>query len=789
MYNHQEIDAQWQNAWVSQKTFATPSAADPRPKMYILDMFPYPSGSGLHVGHLFGYMGSDVLARTARMQGKAVLHPMGWDAFGLPAENFAIKTGVHPALSTKQNAAAYRTQLQAAGLSYDWDREIDTSDPEYYKWTQWLFQLLYKRGLAYRKEGLVNWCPKCQTVLANEQVVGGQCERCQTVVIQRNLEQWYFKITDYAQRLIDDIETVDWPERIKAIQRNWIGRSEGAHIPFSVVNDTKVLTAFTTRPDTLFGVSYVVIAPEHQLLDTLAPESHKEAIATFRAQIAQETELERTQLVQEKRGVDTGIRVLHPITKQELPVWTADYVLATYGTGVVMGVPAHDERDAAFAEKYGLPSTVVLDGEPFAHAGAATLLASGDFTSKQNTKETMQAITKVAGGEWTITYRLRDWLVSRQRFWGAPIPMRSEVGTRNLELVPSEQLPVELPMDVDFLPTGQSPLAVADHWRLYEDGGTTYEREADTLDTFVCSSWYFLRFCNPHTHDQAFDPEAVKHWMPVDMYIGGAEHAAMHLLYARFITKVLFDEGLVPFKEPFQTLRNQGMILGPDHQKMSKSKGNVISAAETIAEYGADTFRTYELFMGPYDQEKPWSTTGIVGVRRFLEKVWALQEKAVAPVADETELHLINQAIAAVTTEIEATRFNTAIAKMMECVNALGKQFAITRDTYEKLLLILNPFAPHFTEELWHTVLGHADMCSLAEWPSVDERYLQSAAATYAVQINGKTRGTISMATDASETEVVAAAKEEQNVARYLTEGEVVKTIFVPGRVVSFVVK
>lgn len=928
-YRHQEIEKKWQERWEEQRVFATPELGEKESGTYILNMFPYPSGSGLHVGHLLGYTGTDVTARVARMQGKKVLHPMGWDSFGLPAENYALKTGIHPADSTRENIAEYKRQFRQAGISYDWEREVATSDPEYYRWTQWLFQLLYRRGLAYRKEGTVNWCPQDQTVLANEQVVGGVCERCGTVVEQRQLKQWYFKITDYADRLLSGLDDLDWPERIKAMQRNWIGRSEGAYISFSLQNSEGTLEVFTTRPDTLFGVTYLVLAPDHPVVEALTAPAQKAALTQYQEQTKRKNELERLHLDKEKTGVWTGTYAIHPLTGERLPVWISDYVLLSYGTGAVMAVPAHDDRDAEFAAAHGLPSKLVIEPvtgtvreneeqrrsivaivedpktghiltldwgpklggtlyigggregnedpvatakreiveetgytdvvfvaktEPIHHhyhayakginreveaiglhfqlqshaqdttareenerftvgwltkeqvAGRVTeplhayvfqklilgkvytghgiLTNSGEFSGlpSEEAATRIVAVLQAKGvGKAAVTYRLRDWLVSRQRYWGVPIPVAYDA-TGTEHLIPESELPVELPRDVAFSPTGQSPLASATSWRSYK--GLT--READTLDTFVCSSWYYLRYPSPRYAAAAFDPEQVKRWLPVDTYVGGAEHAVLHLLYARFITKVLFDAGLISFEEPFLRLHNQGSILGPDHQKMSKSKGNVINPDEVIAEMGADSFRCYELFMAPFEVEKPWSTTGIVGVRRFIEKVWKLQDALTNDAPRDKEQQVIHRAISRITDDIAAFAFNTCISTLMETVNALMEQEKVSREGYLTLVRLLSPFAPHVAEELWEA-LGQDGFCSLAAWPQADPRYLVSATWECPVQVNGKVRAKLTLPSDASEDVVLAAVQSDPTVQQYLKGKVVHKTVVVPGRLVSLV--
>jgi len=751
-------------------------------------MFPYPSGYGLHVGHLLGYTGSDIVARVARKQGKAVLHPMGWDAFGLPAENFAIKSGVHPAISTEQNTLNFKRQFNQAGISYDWDREINSSKPEYYKWTQWLFELFYKRGLAYRKNGFVNWCPSCQTVLANEQVVAGACDRCGTTVIQKEMKQWYFKITDYADRLLEDLEELDWPEKIKAMQRNWIGKSTGAKLWFAVEGISEKIEVFTTRPDTLGGATFLVLAPEHPLVSRITTSGQKAAVTTYQETTAKASELERTFLDRDKTGVFTGGYAINPLTGEKVPVWIADYVLSTYGTGAIMAVPAHDERDFAFAQKFELPIVSVIEtaGNPLPYGSRGVVTAPASVAGLEN-EVAVDKILELAGGEKTTIYRLRDWLISRQRFWGCPIPViYDEEG--NEQLLPEAALPIELPTDVEFRPTGQSPLQLAENWKYYTDpSGKKYTREVDTLDTFVCSSWYFLRYPTPHLETAAFDTELVNMWLPVDMYVGGAEHAVLHLLYSRFVTKVLFDEGLLNFKEPFKTLRNQGMILGPDHQKMSKSKGNVISPDEVEEKYGADTLRVYEMFMAPFESEKPWSETGIQGSRRFLDRIWKLQDKITANEPTKDELRSINQMVDKVANDIKDCKFNTCISAMMEALNTLSGLESIAKSTYTTLLTVLNPFAPHMTEELWE-MLGMDGLCSLAPLPAVDMHYLIQEELEYAVQINGKVRAKISFPADLSDEKVLAAVKASSKVQEYIAGKQIIREIVVSGKLVSLVV-
>ena len=759
-YDHQSLEQKWQNIWDETKSFKTPQEAASQDTAYILEMFPYPSGAGIHIGHALCYTGGDVLARFAIKQGKAVLHPMGWDAFGLPAENYAIKSGVHPAISTETNSHNFKKQIKRLGISYDWDKEITTSSLEYYRWTQWLFQFLYRRGLAYRKNGLVNWCPNDQTVLANEQVVAGLCERCGAAVIQKEMRQWYFKVTEYAERLLNDLEPLDWPEKIKAAQRNWIGKSEGVYFQFDQIK------VFTTRPDTLDGATFLVLAPEHPAVKELTSPAQTEVVQQYQRQAASNSELERTFTDRPKTGVWTGSYASNPLNGEKIPVWIADYVLSSYGTGAIMAVPAYDERDRAFALLHNLPIKEI---------------------ELPDTVQTEQLIHN-AGGERTTTYHLRDWLVSRQRYWGVPIPMLySDDGAEHL--VAESDLPVELPSAVEFRPTGESPLRLATDWNTVIDPatGATLHREVDTLDTFVCSSWYYLRYPTPHLAEAAFSQKAVATWLPVDTYIGGAEHAVLHLLYARFITKVLFDEGLLNFNEPFTSLRNQGMILGPDHQKMSKSKGNVINPDDVITDYGADTLRVYELFMAPFDAEKPWNTSGISGSKRFLERIWNLADDVTDKVPSQAEQRLIHPLIMHVTEAIQACRFNVAIAAMMGALNDLSALPEISLSGYQALLSLLNPFAPHVTDELWQR-FSTSEICSKAAWPAADPLYLVEESVVYPVQINGKVRQRITLATGLSEAEVLKAVYADPVVQRYLGQATPKRQIVISDKLVSLVV-
>jgi leucyl-tRNA synthetase len=942
IFDHKKIDKKWQDKWEKDRLYETADKPKKKPahaeasagKQYVLDMFPYPSGAGLHVGHPEGYTATDILSRFLRMRGHDVLHPMGWDAFGLPAENYAIKQGIPPWKSIAENIDRFREQIKSIGLSYDWSREINTSEPSYYRWTQWLFLQLYQKGLAYKKEAYVNWCPKDQTVLANEQVVDGCCDRCGTVVIQKLLSQWFFRITDYADRLLNDLDKLDWPEPIKLMQKNWIGRSEGAEIDFEIKDSSlkrfvilhgkhgspetdfipwlktrlekeghevivpelpntenpndleqfdfvkknvkfdentvilghsfggivalrlleqgikvqgvilaatpatgkfldgkprptvaeaisrgfdfekikvnsnyfKVLVdltdkvvrqqdgpiladglstvveyvsadtphfngkeeltilnslqpkikVFTTRPDTIFGATYMVLAPEHPLVQQITTSEQKNTVEKYIEETKKKTELQRTALEKEKTGVFTGAYAINPATKEAVPVWMADYVLATYGTGAIMAVPEHDERDAEFAKKYKLP------------------IVDKPLLSKT------EAIKKF--GKSKIQYKLRDWLVSRQRYWGAPIPIIycDECG---MQAVPEKDLPVELPTDVDFLPTGESPIARSKtfHQVKCPNCGGPAKRDSDTMDTFVDSSWYFFRFTDPHNDKTFADKKHMKAWLPVDTYVGGAEHAVLHLLYARFFTKALHDLGFIDFEEPFMKLRNQGLILGPDGEKMSKSRGNVVNPDDVIGQFGADAFRMYEMFMGPLEEVKPWQTNGIVGVKRFLDKVWRYQQ-VFEPAHENKQIHKL---VKKITSDIDAFKFNTAIAAFMEFLNE-NKQMSLAN--WETFLILLAPFAPHVTEELWHQ-LKHKDSIHLQVWPKFDTKAVVEENITVVVQVLGRVRTSLNMPAGSSQEEVKKQALADENVKKHLEGKEILKEIFIKDKLINFVVK
>ena len=836
-YDHKEIERKWQDFWLKHKTFKTEIDRD-KPKYYILDMFPYPSGDGLHVGHPEGYTATDIVARYKRMRGYNVLHPMGWDAFGLPAERHAVRTGEHPAVITQKNCATFRRQIQGLGLSYDWDREINTTDPDYYKWTQWIFLVLFERGLAYQAEAAVNWCPALGTVLANEEVKDGKYVETGDPVEKRMMKQWMLKITAYAERLLEDLEDLDWPEGIKAMQREWIGRSEGADVVFKAADSDKAFTVFTTRPDTLFGATYCVLAPEHPLTLELATPEQREAVQAYVDQAVKRSAQDRMKEEREKTGVFTGAYAINPVNGERVPIWVADYVLFEYGYGAIMAVPAHDERDYAFAKKFELPIVEVVSGGDIskeAYTGDGVLVNSDLINGLDvpGAKKKISAWLEEQGlGKGTVTYRLRDWLFSRQRYWGEPFPLITlEDGT--VRAVPHEDLPVELPELDDYRPTpdGQPPLARAVDWVNTTDPitGKPAKRETNTMPQWAGSCWYYLRFCDPRNGEAAWSEEAEQYWMPVDLYIGGAEHAVLHLLYARFWHKVLYDAGYVSTKEPFQKLFNQGMILAysykdddgryyypeqveqrdgawfvkesgkPVHtlvEKMSKSRYNVVNPDAVVAEYGADTLRLYEMFMGPLDREKPWSDEGVQGVHRFLKRVWNLfiggdgqLQPNIAPSGGDAAIEkLLHKTIKDVTADIEHLHFNTAISRLMEFVNGAYKSEVLRTEWMETFLLLYAPFAPHMAEELWER-MGHGESLAYAPWPEHDEALLAEDTVEVPVQVNGKLRAVIQAPQDAAKEDVLKAAKAHDRVAQHLSGKNIVKEIYVPGKMVNLVAK
>ncbi len=994
-YNHNEIEKKWQKFWLKNKTFKAYYPPDKgeregvlKPKFYALDMFPYPSGAGLHVGHPLGMTATDIISRKKRMEGYNVLHPMGWDAFGLPAENYAIKTGVHPQKSTQENIANFRRQIQSLGFSYDWDREIDTTNPSYYKWSQWIFLQLYKKGLAYESDKAMNWCPKCKIVAANEEVEQGKHERCGSTVEKKKLKQWMFRITDYAERLLNDLNTptvhifhgwgadsksnwfensrdflvkhkvncsvldfpnsqnpkyedwknyfeknvkniwpqdifighslgagfiqrylsensakldqiilvaptvndcgieeiknffstdfdyekikksankitiiasdndpfikvkdvqnlakklgaelillknrehlsnhefpelyeildniqksvLDWPDKIKAMQRNWIGKSEGAEVDFEVENFAEKITVYTTRPDTLFGATYFVLSPEHPLVEKITTPEFREKVENYKKECANKSELERTELNKDKTGVFTGSYVINPVNGKKLPIWIADYVMMSYGTGAIMAVPAHDERDHEFAEKYDLPIIKVVDIEdPFQKTGGKMI--NSEFLNGlpvEEAKEKMiEFLEQKRIGKRKVNYKLRDWIFTRQRYWGEPIPLVFDENGKCYPLADSE-LPLKLPETPNYEPSedGKSPLAKISDWVnvrgdiqkdgtvvIYKDGKTKFSRETSTMPNWAGSSWYWLRYMDPKNPAKFCDPEKEKYWGPVDLYVGGAEHAVLHLLYSRFWHKVLFDLGLVSTKEPFKKLVNQGLIMGEDGNKMSKSLGNVVNPDEIVEKYGADTFRMYEMFMGPFEQSKPWATKAVAGMRKFLDKVWRnFAEKEVRDVCPpENLVRLTHQTVKKVGEDIEEFRFNTAISQLMIWLNGFSKLDYVPKIAGGRFIRLLSPFAPHLAEEIWKMKFKpDAETISREKWPSYDENFLEEETITYAVQVNGKVRGDFQINKDASKDEVISKAKEHENVAKYLAQGEIKKEIFVPGKIIGFVVK
>ena len=853
------IEQKWQRYWKEQKTFKVLEDENypPERRAYVLDMFPYPSGAGLHVGHPEGYTATDMYCRYLRMKGYAVLHPMGFDSFGLPAENYAIKTGTHPRLTTQENINNFRRQIQSFGFSYDWDREVATSDPEYYRWTQWIFLQLYKRGLAYETQAPINWCPSCLTGLANEEVKDGHCDRCGSQVVRRNVRQWMLKITAYAEQLLEDLEELDWPQSVKSMQRNWIGKSTGAEIEFRLAAgdggtaDEQKITVYTTRPDTIFGATYLVLAPEHPLVMRIAGAKQKEAVAQYISDTAKKSDLERTDLAKKKTGVFTGAYAVNPLTNKQIPIWISDYILISYGTGAVMAVPAHDERDWEFAKTFALPiiQTVASEAEwkekgaggdysaepETCTAADGYAVNSGAFTGLP-TREAIARVTDYAAdhgfGKKAVNYKLRDWVFSRQRYWGEPIPL---VHCPKCGVVPLDEkdLPLTLPEVESFTPadTGESPLAKIPEWvnTVCPHCGSPARRETNTMPQWAGSCWYYLRYLDPHNSKAFCAPEKEAYWMPVHLYVGGAEHAVLHLLYARFWHKVLYDLGLVHTKEPFKRLINQGMITSFAYQrknktlvpsdevvqkgedvfiekatgeklerviaKMSKSLKNVINPDEMIAQSGADSCRIYEMFMGPLDMSKPWNTQGLIGIFRFLEKIWALSEKEIYPcpmndtgTPDHAEItKLVNKTVKKVTEDTEALSFNTAISQMMIFVNALHKYEKLPRFAWETFVKLLSPYAPHLAEELWER-LGYSDSIAYQAWPMFVEKFCIDSTRTIVVQVNGKIRDKFEAALDAPKQELEKQALETEGAQRFLSGAQPKKIITVPNKLVNIVV-
>lgn len=795
-YNHQEVEKKWQKFWLENKTFACDAWDFNKPKCYVLDMFPYPSGNGLHVGHPEGYTATDIISRMKRMQGYNVLHPMGWDAFGLPAEQFAIQTGNHPAEFTKKNIDHFREQIQALGFSYDWDREISTTDPDYYKWTQWIFTLLYNKGLAYVDEIPVNWCPELGTVLANEEVIDGKSERGGFPVIRKPMRQWVLKITEYAERLLEDLDLCDWPTSTKEMQINWIGKSKGANVVFKIKDTKKEFTVFTTRADTLFGATYCVMAPEHPYVDEITTPEQKDAIEAYKNSCATKSDLERTELNKDKTGVFTGAYAINPVNGKEVPIWISDYVLASYGTGAIMAVPAHDTRDWEFAKKFDIEIIPVLEGgdvtkEAYTEDGLHINSGFLDGMGKQEAIDTMIAwLEEHECGCAKTTYKLRDWLFSRQRYWGEPIPVvQMEDGTTRT--VDIEELPLELPETRNFKPTGngESPLAHCEDWLQVEIDGVKGTRETNTMPQWAGSCWYYLRYIDPKNSEAIADPELLKHWLPVDLYVGGAEHAVLHLLYARFWHKVLYDCGVVPTKEPFQKLFHQGMILGENNEKMSKSRGNVVNPDEIVESHGADALRVYEMFMGPLEAALPWSTNGLDGARKWIDRVWRLftvQNKFSD--ANDGKLDKVYHAtVKKVTHDVETLNLNTAISQMMIFINECYKADTIYTEYAKGFLKMFACFAPHAGEELWQTVFHGTDTITYEPWPTYDEAMLIEDEIEIIVQVNGKLRGKFKTAADSSEDTIKEEAMSISSVAAQIEGKTIRKVIVVKGKVVNIV--
>lgn len=800
-YNYAQIEKKWQDIWDEKQTFAAKDDYS-LPKFYGLVEFPYPSGQGLHVGHPRSYTAIDIVCRKKRLEGYNVLYPMGWDAFGLPTENFAIKNHIHPAEVTKKNIANFKRQLKSLGFSFDWSREINTTDPSYYKWTQWIFLQLYKKGLAYKKKMSVNWCTSCKCVLANEEVVNGHCERCGSEVIHKEKSQWMLKITDYAEKLLDGLDNVDFIERVKTQQRNWIGRSYGTQVKFSTnIGDT--FEVFTTRADTLFGVTYMVMSPEHPLIQKWADKiTNMAEVSAYKQEAAKKSDFERTELAKDKTGVKiNGVTAINPVNGKEIPIFIADYVLISYGTGAIMAVPAHDTRDWEFAKKFGLPIIEVVAGgddvqkAPYTECAAGKLVNSGflDGMSVEEAKKAIQNWLKERNlGELKTNYKLRDWVFSRQRYWGEPIPIVHCEKCGYVPL-PESELPLVLPNVDSYEPTdnGESPLAKMTDWvnTTCPHCGGPAKRETDTMPQWAGSSWYFLRYCDPHNDKELASPEALRYWTPVDWYNGGMEHTTLHLLYSRFWHKFLYDIGAVPTPEPYAKRTSHGMILGENGEKMSKSRGNVVNPDEIVRDYGADTMRLYEMFIGDFEKAAPWSQSSIKGSKRFLDKIWALSDKLTDGDDYRPELEsAFHRTIKKVTEDIEGLKMNTAIAALMSLLNDIQSQGGINRAEFKTYLILLNPFAPHITEELWQQA-GFKGMLNEAEWPAYDESKCADSTVEIAVQVNGRIKARINVAADITAADAIAAAKRESAVAE-LTEGKsIVKELYVPKKLVNIVVK
>ena len=803
-YPFTEIEKKWQAYWEKEETFKTieDPLIPPEKRAYVLDMFPYPSGTGLHVGHPEGYTATDIYCRFLRMNGYSVLHPMGFDSFGLPAENYAIKTGTHPAITTKANIDRIRKQIKSLGFSYDWSREISTSDPEYYKWTQWIFLQLFKKGLAYESEAPINWCPSCKTGLANEEVKDGLCDRCHTKVVRKNIRQWILKITDYAERLLTDLDELDWSDAIKIMQRNWIGKSEGANVFFKIDGHDETLDVFTTRPDTLFGVTYMVLAPEHKLVKILATRNQLEEVQKYIDTASNKSDLERTDLAKEKTGVFTGAYAINPVNNRKIPIWVSDYVLGSYGFGAIMAVPAHDQRDWEFAGKFNLPVIYVIEKDDESGkkheecwVGDGLAINSEQFNgmrSEDFKHAIINWLEKTENGKRAVNYKLRDWIFSRQRYWGEPIPVVhcSKCGVVPL---PEESLPLELPNVDSYEPsgTGESPLAKMEAWvnTICPSCGEPAKRETNTMPQWAGSCWYYLRYLDSENKNIFADKKKIEYWMPVDLYIGGAEHAVLHLLYARFWHKVLYDLELVNTKEPFTRLVNQGMILGSDNQKMSKSRGNVINPDDIIKEFGADCMRLYEMFMGPLSVSKPWSTAGVIGISRFLERLWSISEKAISQNNPEPTLEkLLHKTIKKVSEDTKSLAFNTAISQMMILSNELIKLESIPKKIWLDFIAILCPYAPHLAEELWEKT-GEKSLASNASWPEFKSALCIDEQVEIVVQINGRIREKILVDTGTCESDLELAVLKLDKIKENLDGKNIKKIIVVKDKLVNIVAK
>ena len=805
-YNHLEVEKKWQEYWEKNKTFKTDVWDFSKPKYYALDMFPYPSGQGLHVGHPEGYTATDIISRMKRMQGYNVLHPMGWDAFGLPAEQYAIKTGNHPAKFTEQNIATFKKQLKMLGFSFDWDKEVSTCDPSYYKWTQWIFKQLYNDGLAKLIEMPVNWCEELGCVLSNDEVINGKSERGGFPVVRKNMKQWVMDIPKYAETLLQGLDNIDWPESTKEIQRNWIGKSIGAEVNFKVdiPEENIEFTIFTTRPDTLFGATYCVLSPEHELIKKITTKEHEKEVEEYVRYAASKSDLERTELNKEKTGVFTGSYAINPVNNSRIPIWISDYVLVTYGTGAIMAVPAHDERDFEFAKKFNLPikQVIIPEGEEEKNLKALEkaftdvengIVVNSEMLNGLNVKEAKKRIVEWLEehkiGRKKVNYKLREWIFARQRYWGEPIPIIYQDGESIV--LSDDQLPLILPELEDYSPskTGASPLDKATEWVNISINGKEAKRETSTMPGSAGSSWYFLRYIDPKNENEIADPKLLEHWMPVDLYMGGPEHAVGHLLYSRFWNNYLYNKGVVPVKEPFAKLRHQGMILGPNGEKMSKSKGNVINPDDMVKEYGADSLRLYEMFMGPIDATKPWDINGIEGTHKFLEKIWRIY-KETNKIKDEENSSLeipYNYTVKKVTTDYKTMGFNTAISQMMIFINLVNKEEIFPRKYAEGFLKLLNPIAPHITEELWNSALGHDNTITYEKWPEYDETKTHNDEIILPIQFNGKLKATININKD--EDENIVKSKVHETIESKLEGKTVIKEIYVKNKIYNIVVK